>query len=295
MQSILIVSIAFLRQQISLHGDDAYPLHGGLQYDLGDELEILIRKMPEDPDGLDWSELQTVVGGLWEYIVEGMRYRTVTFDILDIDDDAQIGWGHIVKWERGSLSARVTKRDLRLSSLALLSAAASGPDQRNLTRPTLVGRPVDWPVEDSDMVLSFNPVHTDRGGRQLLDPDAVKNLFAAVIEIIQTNMKAKGDDAVIGGESFRYGRSVELEVINWPEMLTWILLAHVVFGLVDFIVDHDHFRSWYFSIYIQDPKVEIGIGKIFNRMVQYDSVTVAKRKAVGMRADRNVTTAIHSS
>lgn len=103
--------MAFLQEQISLHGEEAHPLDGGLEYDLGDGLEILIRKMPEDPYGLAWSELQAVVVGLWDYIVAGSRYRPVTFDILDTENDVQIGWGHIVK---DFLSNRTAKRGLQV-------------------------------------------------------------------------------------------------------------------------------------------------------------------------------------
>lgn len=116
-----------MREQINLHGHEAYPINGGLEYDLGHGLEILIRKMPEDPYGLDWSELQDVIVGLWDYIVTGMRYRAVTFDILDIEDDDQIGWGHIVNEDGTSNSNTTTKRDLRIVTPALSSSAPSIP------------------------------------------------------------------------------------------------------------------------------------------------------------------------
>ena len=274
MQSILIFSIAFLREQISVHGDEAHPRDGGLEYDWDNDLEILVRKMPGDPAGLDWSELHLVVAGLWEYIVTGMRYRTVTFDVLDIENDAQIGWGHIVKREGDSLSNRVAKRDLHLSSLAPPSS------QRNSSLSTPLGLTIDWPIEDSDMSLRFTPISSDRGGRQLLDRDAVQNLLTVVIEIVQNKMATQGQEAEVGGPSFRYGRLIILEVINWPHMLTWVQLASVVLGLVDFIVDHEHYRSWYFTIFVHDPKVEIGFGKIMRGNFQHDNVTVARRSSV---------------
>lgn len=280
MQSILIVSRAFLQEQINLHGDEAHPLNGGLEYDLGDDLEILIRKMPEDPDGLDWSELQDVIAGLWEYIVSGMRYRAVTFDILDIEDDSQIGWGHIVKWDRGPLSNRTAKRGLQISSLALPSSADSISGQRNSSLPTLLGGPVNWRVKDSNMNLRLSSIGSHRAPGHALDPEAVRNLFTVMIEILQNAIAADGEDAMVGGTSFRYGRLVVLEVINSPHMLTWGQLATVVLGLVDFMVDHDHFHAYFFTVLVGDPETEIGIGKIARGLVQYNNVTVARRDAV---------------
>lgn len=275
MQSILIVSGAFLQEQISLHGDEAHPLNGGLAYDLGEDLEILIRKMPEDPDGLNWSELQDVIAGLWDYIVTGMRYRAVTFDILDIEDDAQIGWGHIVKWDRNPLSNRTAKRELQNFTPALPSFANSIPGQYNLSLPDLLGEPIDWLVKDSDMTLRISC------RSQVLEPEAVRNLFIVLIEIVQNAITAKGQDAILGGTSFRYGRLVVLEVINSPHMLTWGQMATVILGLVDFMVDHNHYHSSFFTVFLGDPKVEIGIGKIARGIVQHNSVTVARRNAVG--------------
>ena len=260
-----------------MHGDEAHPRDGGLECDWENDLEILVRKMPGDPAGLDWSELHVVVAGLWEYIVTGMRYRTVTFDVLDIENDAQIGWGHIVKREEDSLSNRVAKRALQLSSLAPPSTISS---QRNSSLSNTLRITIDWPVEDSDMILRFTPIRSDRGGRQLLDPDAVKNLLTVVIEIIQNEMATRGQEAEVGGLSFRYGRPIMLEVINWPHMLTLVQLASVVLGLVDFIVEHEHYRSWYFTIFVHDPKVEIGFGKIMRGNFQHDNVTVARRSSV---------------
>ena len=230
--------------------------------------------MPDDPDGLDWSELQAVIVGLWEYIVTGMRYRAVTFDVLDIEADSQIGWGHIVTLESRSRSVKTAKRGLQLSSLALPSSATSIPSQRNSSLSS------DWHVEDSDMTLRFTPVRNDRGGRQYLDPETVRNLFVVVIEIIQHNIALHGQQAELGDEAFRYGRRVALEVINWPHMLTWGHLAEVVLGLVEFIVDHNHFRTWYFTIFLGEPKVEIAIGKIVNGLVLHNNVTVARRSSV---------------
>ena len=257
-----------------MHGDEAHPLNGGVEYNLDEDLEILIRKSPEDPDGLDWSELQAVVLGLWEYIVTGGRYRTVTFDVLDTENDAQIGWGHIIKWEGDSLSNQTAKRGLQISTPALPSSANSISGQRNSSLPYLLGGSINWPLEDSDMTLRFSTGGT-RG--QALDPEAVRNLFIVLIEITQKTIAAKGNDALLGGKSFRYGRLVVLEVINSPHMLTWIQFAIVLLGLVDFMVDHEHFRSWYFTIFVRD--MEIGIGKIAKGIVQDNNFTVARRNA----------------
>lgn len=108
---------------------------------------------------------------------------------------------------------------------------------------------------------------------QALDPEAVRNLLIALIEMAQRVMAAEGEDAILGGRSFRYGRLVVLEVINSPRMLTWIQFATVLLGLVDFMVVHDHFRSWYFTILVK--QVETGIGKVAKGIVPDRNVSVA--------------------
>lgn len=265
-----------------MHGDKAHTLDGELKYDLGDDLEILIRKMPDDPDGLDCSELRTIFAGLWEYIVTGKRYRAVTFDILDVQYDAQIGWGHIVKRERESLSNRIAKRGLQLSSLALPPSTNSTAGQRNPSLPTPIGTGIDWPIEDSDMTLRFSRMRTQQRERQFLDREAVKDLFVAVIEVIQDAIATHGQGGRLRGETFKYGRAIMLEIIDWKLMLTWEQIAVTVLGLVDFIVDNDNYRAWYFSIY-RDPMVEIGIGRIENGYFGNNStnnVTIARRESV---------------
>ena len=256
-----------------MHGGGGHPSSGGFQYDLEDGLEILIRKMPGDPNGLDWSQLQAVVSGLWEYLVGAMRYRAVTFDILDIQDDAQIGWGHIAKWERGSLLKKSAKRGLQLSSPAL-PGVISVSGQGDSSLPAILDGAHDWPVEDSDMTLRFTPIRTHRKEKQLLDEQAVKSLLVAVIEIIQDKMATEGTEGIVGEKGFSHGTSVFLEVLNWAHMLTWEQLANVVLGLVDFIVDHEHYRTWYFSVFVHELKVEIAIGKITHGDVQQKNVTL---------------------
>ena len=266
-----------------MHVDKANLLDGGLNYDLGDDLEILIRKMPDDPNGLNCSELRTIVAGLWEYIVTGKRYRTATFDVLAVQYNAQIGWGHIVKRERESLSNRIAKRSLQLTSLAWPSSPNSTAGQRNSSLPTPIGLGIDWRIKDSDMTLRFSHVPTHHGERQLLDREAVKDLFVAVIEIIQDAIATHGQGERLRGKTFRYGRAIVLEIMDWNLTLTWGQVAAAVLGLVDFIVDNDHYCAWYFSIY-QDPMVEIGIGKIVNGYYwqkNNNNVTIARRKSVG--------------
>lgn len=250
-------------------------MDGGLEYDLGTGSEILIRKMPGDPDGLDWSELQDVIAGLWDYIVTGMRYRPVTFDVLDVEDDAQIGWGHIVNGDGTSISNTTAKRDARIVTPAPPPSSANLiTSQRNSSLLSLLA-PVDWPVEDSDMTLRLSKfrAHT-------LDPEAVRNLFIVLTEIAHNFIAAKGEDAPLGTPSVRYGNLVVLEVINQPHMLTWRQFAEVILGLIEFMIDHDHYKSYYFTIYVGNPKVEIGIGKILRGVVQHNNVTVARRNAV---------------
>lgn len=238
--------------------------------------------MADDPDGLSCSELRTIVTGLWEYIVTGKRCRTATFDILDVQYDSQIGWGRIVKRERASLSKRIAKRSLQLTSLALPSSTNSTAGQRNSSLPTPIGTGIDWRVEDTDMTLRFSRDRTDHGERQLLDHEAVKDLFVAVIEIIQDAIATHGQGGRLRGKTFRYGRAIMLEIIDWELVLTWGHVAAAVLGLVDFIVDNDHYCAWYFSIY-KDPMVEIGIGRIENGRFgnnNNDNVTIARRESV---------------
>ena len=264
----------FLQEQISLHGARARPPNGDLKYDLDNRVEILIKKM--DPYELDWYELSVIASGLWDYIVTGRRYRTVTFDVLDIENDAQIGWGHIVTLGRDSLLNKTSKRGLQDSSLALLSEN-SIPNQHNSSLTPLVGS-VRWPIKDSDLILQFATINTDKGGRQFLEPEAVKDLFLAVIEIVQHNIEIKGEGTPLGFRSFRHGRSVMFEIINWPRMLNWEQFGDVVLGVIDFIIDHVHYRTYTFSVFIK--KNEIAIGKICHGLLEDNNVTIARRDSV---------------
>ena len=277
--------MAFLREQISSQGGGAHPLKGAFRYDVGDDIEIVIGKMPDDPDGLDWSQLQTIVDGLWEYIVTGMRYRTVSFDVLNVEDDAQIAWGQLVKWETGSLSDRIAKRGVQLSSLTLASSGDLNSGQRSSSLPTALGTSTNWPVKDTDMTLRFNILGK---GPQRLDREAVVNLFVDVIKFIDNQITTHGEEALLNADAFTYGGAIVLEVINWIHVLAWGHLATAVLGLIDFMVDHSHSRSWYFSIFVQDPKLEIAIGSIKKReegrvakgLVLHNNVTVARRSFV---------------
>lgn len=260
-----------MREQINLHGHEAYPVDGGLEYDLGGGLEILIRKMPEDPYGLDWSELQDVVVGLWDYIVTGMRYRPVTFDVLDIENDAQIGWGHIVNEDRSPTSNTTAKRDLQIVTPALPSSANIIPGWRNSSLLS----PTDWPVKDSDMTLRMSSIRAHP-----LDPKEVRNLFIVLTEIVQNAIAARGEDAPLGSAAFRFGNLVVLEVMDSSQRLTWGQLGEVILGLIDFMVDHDHNKSYYFVVFVGNPKVEIGFGTIAKGIVQQDNVTLARRNAI---------------
>ena len=200
-----------------MHGDEAHPPDGELKYELGDDADLLIRKMPGDLYGLNWSKLNAVFAGLSEYIVTGMRYRTVTFDILDVIDDAQIGWGRMVVWGRESVSNKVAKRGLPLFSPALPFINPI-PGQRNSSVPNLSKTSTDWPIDDSDLSLRFTAI---RDGRESLDPELVKNLFVVVIEIIQHNIADpnKGQGAPVGDATFRYGKQARQFSESLPLLL----------------------------------------------------------------------------
>ena len=274
---MLLASQAFLQEQIKLHGEDTHPLSGGLEYNSGAGLEILIMKQAQDPEGLQWSELQDVVTGLWAYIVTGMRYRALSFDILDIEDDFQIGYGHILKWDGASLSKRAAKRELQITSPALPSSTNSIPEQYNSSLLEHLGGARDWPIEDSDLVLRI----VSRG--PYFDEEALRNLFLGVIKIVQSAITAKGEDALLGSSSFHSGRLVMLEVINEPFMLTWEQLGYVVLGLIDYMIDHHNDQAIYFTIFQGDPKVEFAIGRVMRGPFPHDNVTVARRNT----ADRD--------
>ena len=271
----------FLQEQIISQSGEAHPLHGVLRYDLGDDIEMLISKMPDDPDGLDWSQMQAVVAGLWKYMVTGMRYHTVTLDILDVDDDVQIGWGHVVKWEGDSLSDRIAKRGvqltslvppLQLTSLVPPSSADLMSGQRNSSLLAPLNSPIDWQVKDTDMTLRFTPMGK---GPQPLNPKEVRSLLAAAIEILQKQIATHGAKGLPTTKVFRHGKQPMLEIISRSQLLTWGELATVVLGLVEFIVDRNRYRAWYFTIYIQDAKVEIGIGQVEKGYLPNNNVTVA--------------------
>ena len=274
---MLLAAEAFLQEQINLYGKHAHPLSGGLGYNSGAGLEILITKPAQDPEGLQWSELRDVVTGLWAYIVTRNRYRALSFEILDVEDDFQIGYGHVLRWDGASPSKRTAKRELQITSPALPSSANSIPEQHNSSLPEHLVGAKDWPIEDSNLFLRITP----RG--PYLDEEALRNLFLGVIKIVQTAITAKGADALLGSSSFHSGRLVMLEVINEPFMLTWEQLAYVVLGLVDYMIDHHNNRAIYFTIFQGDPQVEFAIGQVIKGPFPQDNVTFARRNT----ADRD--------
>ena len=271
MESMLLASQAFVQEQINLHGGDTHPLSGGLEYDSGAGLVILITKQAQDPEGLQWSELQDVLTGLWAYIVTGMRYRALSFEILDIEDDFQIGYGHIIKRDGASLSKRIAKREPQITSPALPSSANSIPERYNSSLAQHLVGAKDWPIEDSDLTLKI----VTRG--PALDREALRNLFLGVTKTVQNAITAKGKDALLGSSSFHFGRLLMLEVINDPFMLTWEELGYVVLGLIDYMIDYHNNRENYFTIFQGNPKVEVAIGKVTRGLYQQNNVTVARR------------------
>ena len=244
--------------------------------------------MANDPHGLDWSQIQTVVYGLWDYIITGMRYRTATFDVLDVEADAQIGWGHIAEQASNSLPTdTVRKRNLQLLSPTLPPSPSSEDStsiqpNSNITTPPLTV-PIYWPIADSNFALQFtypgNQGHAAR--KEPLDPDAVRHVLLVAVEMCKDAIRTKGEDALLGGPGFGYIRDgVSLRVVNWPRMVTWGQLAETVVGLIDYIVDHDNYYCYHFSLYTQRPKREIGIGSLLKANTFDSNVTVARRGSV---------------
>lgn len=63
-------------------------------YDLGDGIRIMIMNLAGKE--ILWGELKTVIQGLWQFLVTGLRGREVMFR-FEIAGFGEVGWGWIAK------------------------------------------------------------------------------------------------------------------------------------------------------------------------------------------------------
>ena len=47
-----------------------------------------------------------------------------------------------------------------------------------------------------------------------------------------------------------------------PGGVTWLQVAYVVLGLVEYIVDGEHYSKYLFTVYDGEPQVEVALGTI---------------------------------
>ena len=78
---------ASIAENLAASGANAYSNLPPFEYDLGEGVEIQLFSTWTPVSGLTWSQLQTIVRGLWMYHIQGKRYQASVFEVFDYDHD----------------------------------------------------------------------------------------------------------------------------------------------------------------------------------------------------------------
>ena len=84
-----------IRENIDDHGGNSPSPSRDFQYDLGDGVDLQISPRSSFPNGLLWQTLQSIVEGLWTYIMDANRFCETKFQILVGPSGFEIGYGMI--------------------------------------------------------------------------------------------------------------------------------------------------------------------------------------------------------
>ncbi len=116
MQWLLVVANASISDHLAASSANHYSLLWPFIYDLGDGVEIKLSSSTRPILGLTWGQLQTIVGELWIYHIEGRRNWESDFDICDLEQEyvyPMIGWGTIQKSEKLAAEAASPKTNFK--------------------------------------------------------------------------------------------------------------------------------------------------------------------------------------
>lgn len=100
MRSLLIVANASIAENLEMRGANTPCEMWPFTYDPGGGVVVTLSSSRIPGSGLTWGELQTIIGGLWIYHIEGRRNRASFFDIYDVEHGypyLKLGWGTIRK------------------------------------------------------------------------------------------------------------------------------------------------------------------------------------------------------
>ena len=269
---------AVIRENIAEHGINAHSPGASFEYNLGDGIELQIWKRRAFPNGLLWKTLETIVVGLWIYMVQGQRCHEAGFRYLANQHGFEVGYGVIQ--QSNALSTTFNRRDallpskymkppssviseFRNSSLNSISLNASTSNAIDLSNV-----PWRFRVPSSDITLSI------LARSHSIDPLILSGLLIAAEDQVLGQIAARGVNTSIGAISFRYRDSISgivIEVIDsryQTEKITWGQVRTVLVGLSWFVVHNDFFRTCYFTVFIGEEEKEIGFGSIAWKLVR---------------------------
>ena len=287
MTALLLGANVLVNVEVEKSGIYAHPKHMPFSYSSDDGTELQIYNSGETSDGMTWGQMQTVVQGLWLYLVDGDRSESCHFDLFAAQTPSiflHIGWGNIVEAivppskpvievKPGNASHK-RSRDISGRLSVFSSTRAVDPDIVNSTLTNssllkssslnLTAAPFRFRVPNTEITLSVS-VRSE--------PIRIETIEALLIEAnseIQDEINTHRASSAIPNASFRCDLDREgifLEIASWrppPDGLTWGQLAEVIEGLGLFYFA-SHRRGCLFDILYGDYEVMIGIGRIAKR------------------------------
>ena len=78
---------ASIADSLAVHGGNTHSNQDPFEYDLGEGLEIKLFSTWSPVSGYTWSQLQIIVGGLWDYHIMGKHYKASIFDVYDYEQE----------------------------------------------------------------------------------------------------------------------------------------------------------------------------------------------------------------
>ena len=284
MAALLLVANALVNDEVEESGKYAHPKHMPFSYGSDEGTELQIYNSGEVSGGMTWGQVQTVVQGLWLYLVKGERSESCHFDLFAAHTPSiyfHIGWGNIVEAivppskpvievEPGNVTHKRSRDTSRRLSV-FPSTRAVDPDIVNSTLTNssllnsssfnLTAAPFRFRVPNTEMTLSMS-VRSE--------PIGFETIEALLIEAnseIQDEINTHRASSAIPDASFRCDLDSEgifLEIASWrppPDGLTWGQLAEAIEGLGLFYFA-SHRQECLFDILYGDYEVMIGIGRI---------------------------------
>ena len=291
MVALLLGANALVNEKVEKRGIYAHPKQMPFSYGSEEGTELQIYNSGEVSDGMTWGQMQTVVQGLWLYLVDGERSESCHFDLFVAQTPSiylHIGWGNIVEAivppskpvieVKQGKAIHKRSRDVSRRLSVFSSTRAVDPDIVNSTLTNssllnssslnLTAAPFRFRVPKTEITLSVS-VRSE--------PIGIETIEALLIEAnseIQDEINTHRASSAIPDASFRCDLHREgffLEIVSWrppPDSLTWGQLAEAIEGLGLFCFA-SHRQGCLFDVLYGDYEVMIGIGRIAKWVEMY--------------------------